>query len=188
MRQISIKPTPGTTHSKYGVNVGKGQHNADNWSVAWYFGLTVAVLSCFAALFLARSAPLLPVSKTFKAHCLFGWDLVVGFFWIVVLDVLTQIFYKRSNSDPCKGSNTSEEKAAAWLDLFNALLWPISGVHGAIRTWVLRRRNTLGEAQRRLSTERGLNPIMRDDDKDSVYSYADNQVSRPESTYYYGSR
>lgn len=168
----------------YGVNVGKGEENADNWSAAWYFGLIVAVIACISALFLARAAPLSPVSKNFKAHCLFGWDLVLFFFWIIVFGVFTQIFHKRSDDDQYKGSDTSEEKAAAWLDLFNALLWLTSGVYGAVRMWVLRRRNTLGAAQRRLSSQRGSAPITRErDDKDSVYSYADSQVTRPESTY-----
>ncbi|KAJ4424446.1 hypothetical protein N0V82_000968 [Gnomoniopsis sp. IMI 355080] len=168
----------------YGVRVGDGQKNADDASPVWWFGMIVAVLACISALILAFTAPFGAVSKKFKVHYLFGWDLGLCFLWIVVFGIFMQIFHNRSSDDSYQGSSTSVQKAAAWLDLVNVLLWLISGVYGGIKTWVARRRDALKDkAQNKLF--QGPGSTSEEEDKEALYAHS---VSEPEPIYYHQSR
>lgn len=167
----------------YGVRVGAGQKDADDASPVWYFGMIVAVLACVSALVLAFTAPFGAISKKFKVHHLFGWDLGLCFLWIIVFGIFMQIFHGRSSSDSYKGSSTSVEKSAAWLDLVNVFLWLISGVYGGIKTWVARRRDALKDrAQNKLFQGTSTTSSV-EEDKEALYAHS---VSEPEPVYHQG--
>lgn len=169
----------------YGVRVGAGQKDAADASPAWWFGLMIAVLSCLSAIILAFTAPLGAISKRFKTHHLFGWDLTFFLLWIVVFGIFMGIFHNRSSDDPYKGSSTALEKSAAWLDFVNALLWLVSGAYGGIKTWVGRRRDALkNQAQTRLlyGGRPGQNPGNVGKEEMSMYSH-DSDLAEPEPVY-----
>lgn len=166
----------------YGVRVGDGQKNPDDASAAWWFGMIVAVIACISSLILAFTAPFGAVSKKFKVHYLFGWDLGLCFLWIIVFGIFMQLFHSRSSDDSYKGSSTSLQKAAAWLDLVNVLLWLISGIYGGIKTWVARRRDALkNKAQNKLFQSSGSAATSVHEDKEALYEHS---VSEPEPVYH----
>lgn len=167
----------------YGVRVSAGQKNAENASPAWWFGMIVAIIASISALVLAFTAPLGAISRKFKAHLLFGWDLSLCLLWIIVFGIFMRIFHNRSSEDSYKGSSTSLEKSAAWLDLVNALFWLISGVYGAIKTWVSLRRDALKDkAQNELFQRFGA--ASTTGDKEAQYAHS--QVSEPAPIYQRG--
>lgn len=121
----------------YGERVHKGREDASDASAAWVFGLIVSVAACITALIFAVVAPFGTVSRRFKTHRLFGWDLTLFVLWITAFGVFAQIFLHRDDDDGSyKGSSTDVEKGAMWLDLANSLLWLISGVYGSVKVFV----------------------------------------------------
>lgn len=124
----------------YGERVRKGREDAADASAAWVFGLVVAVAACLTALVFAATAPFGAVSRRFKTHRLFGWDLTLFVLWITAFGVFAQLFLHRGDDDDdddaYKGASTAVQKGAMWLDLTNSLLWLVSGVYGSLKVFV----------------------------------------------------
>ena len=113
-----------------------GNRVSDSLSPEWVYGLVVGGLSCATAVAFAVAAPFGAVSSRCKTHRLFSWDLTLFLLWIVVFGIFAGIFLHRDDDDPYKGSSTTVEKAAVWIDLVNAILWLISGTYGFIKTFL----------------------------------------------------
>lgn len=180
----------------YGVRVGDGQKDASESSSAWYFGLVVGVMACISALILAFTAPFGAISKKFKTHHLFGWDLLLSLLWFIAFGVFMGIFHHRSSDDPFKGSNTTVQKSVTWIDLLNALFWLISGVYGFVKTWMGRKRDAAllhgrgmveGHTDR-LFSRGGAREAEQHNEKEDMYEYSSvsDRVSEPERVYYQG--
>lgn len=128
----------------YGERVHKGREDSQDASAAWVFGLIVSVAACITALLFAVIAPFGTVSRRFKTHRLFGWDLLLFVLWITVFGVFAEVFLHRDNDDAYKGASTTVEKGAMWLDLANSLLWLISGVYGSLKVFLGGKVDSLG--------------------------------------------
>lgn len=122
-----------------------GNRVADALSTEWVYGLIVGGLSCATAVAFAIMAPFGAVSNRFKTHRLFTWDLILFLLWIVLFGIFAKIFLHRDSDDSYKGSSTTVEKAAVWIDLVNAILWLISGTYGFIKTFLGGKIDTLGD-------------------------------------------
>lgn len=129
----------------YGERVHNGRENPEEASAAWVFGLIVSTAACITALVFAVIAPFGAVSRRFKTHRCFGWDLTLFVLWIATFGVFAQTFLHRDDEDGSyKGSSTAVEKGAMWLDLTNSLLWLLSGVYGSLKVFVGGKVDTLG--------------------------------------------
>lgn len=133
----------------YGNRVDADRRGDEGFSPEWIFAIFVAGLSAVSAALLVLVVPIaaLPfvgsrfkVARTYRA---FAWDLTVFIMWLVVFGIFAGIFLKRDSDKPYKGSNTTAMKTAVWVDLVNAILWLISGVYGAIKTFVGDKANSL---------------------------------------------
>lgn len=113
-------------------------------SPEWVFGLIVAALSSITAVAFAVAAPFGAVSNRCKTARLFSWDLTLFLLWIVVFGIFAGIFLHRDSDDSYKGSNTTVEKGAVWVDLVNAILWLVSGTYGFVKTFMSGKVDTLG--------------------------------------------
>lgn len=121
----------------YGERVAKGREDSQDASVAWIYGLIVSVAACITALVFAVIAPFGAVSRRFKTHRFFWWDLTLFVLWITAFGVFAEIFLHRDGDDSSyKGSSTAVEKGAMWLDLTNSLLWLVSGIYGSLKVFV----------------------------------------------------
>ncbi|ROW13559.1 hypothetical protein VPNG_04410 [Cytospora leucostoma] len=121
-----------------------GNRVSDGLSPEWVYGLAVAGISCVTAVAFAIAAPFGAVSKKFKTHRLFTWDLAIFVLWIVAFGIFAGIFLHRDSKNSYKGSSTIVEKAAMWIDLVNAILWLVSGTYGFVKTFVGGKVDTLG--------------------------------------------
>lgn len=134
----------------YGHRVDKQHRDAQenggsHFSPEWVFGLIVAGLSSITAVVFAVAAPFGAVSNRCKTSRLFSWDLTLFLLWIVVFGIFGGIFLHRDSDDSYKGSNTTVEKSAVWVDLVNAILWLTSGIYGLVKTFMSGKVDTLGE-------------------------------------------
>lgn len=129
----------------YGERVHKGREDAEDASAAWVFGLIVSMAACITALVFAVVAPLGAVTRRFKTHRLFGWDLTLFVLWITTFGVFAQIFLHRDDDDASyKGASTTVEKGAMWLDLANSILWLVSGVYGSLKVFLGNKVDSVG--------------------------------------------
>ncbi|KAF4976586.1 hypothetical protein FZEAL_6764 [Fusarium zealandicum] len=126
----------------YGNRVRKDNEADDGFSVEWIFAITVAGLSATTALLFVAVTPLGAIPfigsklKLFKTYRAFAWDLILFVTWMVVFGIFAGIFLGRDSDNPYKGSSVGPMKVAVWIDLVNALLWLVSGVYGAIKTFL----------------------------------------------------
>ncbi|ROW03570.1 hypothetical protein VSDG_01379 [Cytospora chrysosperma] len=121
-----------------------GNRVSNGLSPEWLYGLVVAGVSSVTAVVFAIAAPFGAVSNRCKTHRLFTWDLMIFILWIVAFGIFAGIFLHRDSDDSYKGSSTTVEKAAMWIDLVNAVLWLISGVYGFAKTFLGGKIDTLG--------------------------------------------
>lgn len=171
----------------YGVRVGAGNRDPAEAAAAWWFGLVVAVVACVSALALALTAPLGALSRRFKTHHMFGWDLLLCLMWFVAFGIFFDIFHDRAKDDPYKGSSTAVQKHVTWIDLVNALFWLLSGVYGFVKTWVGRKRDAVlsqgrDRMQDKLAYGGGLEAGLDSDKEEIDYS----TLSEPEHVYQQG--
>ncbi|OLN97679.1 hypothetical protein CCHL11_09159 [Colletotrichum chlorophyti] len=126
----------------YGNRVDADRKADDGFSPEWIFAITVAGASAVTAVLFVAATPLSAIPyvgskmKLFKTYRAFAWDLVLFVAWIVVFGIFAGIFLKRDSDDSYKGSSTSLMKVAVWIDLVNAIFWFVSGVYGAIKTFL----------------------------------------------------
>lgn len=128
----------------YGNRVDAESKAGDGVSAEWIYAVMVAGLSAVTAVLFVAATPLgaIPVIgsalKLFKTYRAFAWDMILFIAWIVTFGIFAGIFLKRGGEDEdrYKGSNTSAMKAAVWIDFVNAILWIVSGIYGATKTFL----------------------------------------------------
>ncbi|KAF7559038.1 hypothetical protein G7046_g5129 [Stylonectria norvegica] len=119
-----------------------GYYGGKGFSPEWAFAIIVAGLSAATAVFFLAAATLGAVPyvgsklKLLKTYRAFAWDLVLCVSWLVVFAIFAGIFLKRDNDNPYKDTNTRLMKIAVWMDLVNAIFWLVSGVYGAMKTFL----------------------------------------------------
>jgi hypothetical protein len=127
----------------YGNRVDADRKADDGFSPEWIFAILVAGLSAVTAVLFVIAAPIsaipfigsrIKITKTYRA---FPWDATLFIAWIVVFGIFAGIFLNRDSDEPSyKGSSTTAMKTAVWIDFVNALLWLVSGVYGAVKTFL----------------------------------------------------
>lgn len=128
----------------YGNRVSAESSAGGGVSAEWIYAVLVAGLSAVTAVLFVAATPLgaIPVIgsalKLFKTYRAFAWDMVLFIAWIVAFGIFAGIFLKRGSEDEdrYKGSNTGAMKGAVWIDFVNAILWIISGIYGATKTFL----------------------------------------------------
>ena len=89
----------------------------------------------FAAASPLSAIPCVGSIGLFKTYRAFAWDVVLFIAWIVTFGIFAGIFSQRHSDDKYKGSSTGAMKAAVWFDFVNAILWLVTGIYGAFKTW-----------------------------------------------------
>lgn len=127
----------------YGNRVDADRKADDGFSPEWMYAIIVAGLSAISAVLFIAASPLGAIPfigsklKVFKTYRAFAWDLGLFVAWIVVFGIFAGIFLKRDSDDEkYKGSSTGAMKTAVWVDLVNVILWLVSGVYGAVKTFL----------------------------------------------------
>jgi len=124
----------------YGRRVDADRRAATQQAPEWVFGLAIGGLSAITAVAFAVLGAMSAVSDRCRTYRLFAWDATVFLLWIVVFGITGSIFLHRDENAPdYKGANTRVMKGVAWLDLASALLWLISAVYGAVKTFLGRK-------------------------------------------------
>ena len=126
----------------YGHRVDEDHDSGNGFSVEWIYALAIAGVSATTSLLFVAVTPMgalpyvgsrLKLVKTYRA---FPWDLSLFIAWLVVFGIFAGIFLHRSDDDKYKGAKTGPMKVAVWIDLVNTLLWLISGVYGAVKSFL----------------------------------------------------
>lgn len=126
----------------YGHRLDEDQDANRSFSPEWIFALTVAGLSATTAILFVAITPLGAIPyfgskmKLIKTYRAFPWDLGLFIVWLVVFGIFAGIFLPRSSDDKYKGASTGPMKVAVWLDLVNAILWFVSGIYGAVKSFL----------------------------------------------------
>ncbi|KAK7179227.1 hypothetical protein DPSP01_011774 [Paraphaeosphaeria sporulosa] len=116
--------------------------NSNEGAAVWLFAITISSLSAATAVLFALATPLAAIPfiggkmKLVKTYRAFAWDLALFVCWLVAFGVFAGIFLHRDNGDVFKGAKPAPMKAAVWIDLLNAVLWLVSGVYGAVKTFL----------------------------------------------------
>lgn len=141
----------------YGNRVDSERRDDDSgFSAEWIFAILVAGLSAVTAILFVVVVPLsalpfiggrIKITRTYRA---FAWDAIMFIAWIVVFGIFAGIFLGRDDEDDgkYKGASTGAMKTAVWVDLVNVILWLVSAVYGAVKTF-------LGERVDRLTDKAG---------------------------------
>ncbi|KAK3374324.1 hypothetical protein B0T24DRAFT_291678 [Lasiosphaeria ovina] len=114
-----------------------GEPQAPGW--VYVFGVIVGGLSAVTAVAFAVAGALSAFSARCRTYRLFAWDATLFVLWIVVFGVTYSIFRDRDDHDGTaddKGAGSRTMRGVAWLDLASAVLWLVSAVYGAIKTFV----------------------------------------------------
>lgn len=127
----------------YGHRASSDDEADAGFSPEWVFALIVAGLSAASALLYVAVTPLGAVPfvggriKLLKTYRAFSWDLALCVAWLVVFGLFAGIFLHRGDGDPeYKGASTGPMKAAVWIDFVSVVLWLVSGVYGALKTFL----------------------------------------------------
>jgi hypothetical protein len=124
----------------YGRRVDADRRAGDPQAPEWVYGVTIGGLSAITAVAFSVVGALSAVSDRCRTYRLFAWDAMLFLLWIVIFGVTGSIFLSRDDGAPdYKGASTRTMKGVTWLDLVSALLWLISAVYGAIKTFVGRK-------------------------------------------------
>ncbi|KAF9729397.1 hypothetical protein PMIN06_011062 [Paraphaeosphaeria minitans] len=116
--------------------------NSNGGAAVWLFAIAVSGLSAATAAVFALATPLAAIPfiggrmKVVKTYRAFGWDLTLFVTWLVAFGVFAGIFLHRDNGDVFKGAKPAPMKVAVWIDFVNAVLWLLSGVYGAVKTFL----------------------------------------------------
>ncbi|KAK0701905.1 hypothetical protein B0T26DRAFT_682003 [Lasiosphaeria miniovina] len=111
-----------------------GEPQAPGW--VYVFGVIIGGLSAVTAVAFAVAGALSAFSARCRTYRLFAWDATLFVLWIVVFGVTYSIFHGHDDKGDDKGASSRTMKGVAWLDLASAVLWLVSAVYGAIKTFV----------------------------------------------------
>lgn len=116
--------------------------NSKEGAAVWLFAITISGLSAVTAVLFALATPLAAIPfiggkmKVVKTYRAFAWDFALFVCWLVAFGVFAGIFLHRHGDEVFKGAKPAPMKIAVWIDLVNALLWLVSGVYGALKTFL----------------------------------------------------
>jgi len=120
----------------YGRRVDTDRRSGEPQAPEWVYGVAVAGLSAITAVAFAVAGAMSAVSDRCRTYRLFAWDATLFLLWIAMFGVSGYIFLHRDDGAPnYKGASTRIMKGVTWMDLASALLWLVSAVYGAVKTF-----------------------------------------------------
>ncbi|KAH6989661.1 hypothetical protein BKA56DRAFT_576202 [Ilyonectria sp. MPI-CAGE-AT-0026] len=158
----------------YGNRVDADDDANRGLSPEWIFAIVVAGASATTAILFLAATPLGAIPyvgskiKFSKTYRVFPWDLGLFVLWIIAFGIFGSIFLGRDSDNPYKGSSTSLMKVAVWIDFVNALLWLISGVYGAIKTFLGEKADEITDKVGKKLFEKKKKPAKEADYAESV--------------------
>ncbi|CAM1508908.1 Fc.00g026470.m01.CDS01 [Cosmosporella sp. VM-42] len=123
--------------------VACGFHSSHSHSAEWVLAMIVVAASATTAIFFLAATPLGAIPyigsrlKLFKTYRAFPWDLVLFTIWIITFGIFECIYLKRRHDDDeANDKHLHMMKVAIWVDFVNSILWLVSGVYGATKTFL----------------------------------------------------